>query len=319
MTMEALKRAEMHLENQDPTKQFAIKQARGMLVAAGVKDPGPIAPPVEKQAAKTPEIPTLPNFYIKRPVEGLVLPSSDQLVTAARTELKSRFGRGFEVPEPRQDLFVTLQNFAERGIKGFDEIYYQPSLELTGKDKFWEGKGIVKPEPYFWQQIKDGNFPAGAAMLEEGWFVGDSRVKPMYDNDKQKYGKDDYMEPLMAYLRASEKIQRYSVADASRFGVSPTEIEEVIVPVFTEMSGAKGIVRNRRYMEFNVRGNMTHPEYGQTNTWEWFSDHAFRDAGRLVGGRSVSGGLADVFDVSVGSRSGDAGFSLVVAFPSKPR
>ncbi|KKQ26832.1 MAG: hypothetical protein US43_C0044G0010 [Candidatus Levybacteria bacterium GW2011_GWA1_37_16] len=277
------------------------------------------AVPIEKQSAEV-EASIIPNFYIKRPIEGLLFPSSDQLITTARKELKSHFGRDFEVPEPPQDLFVTLQNLAERDIKGFNEVYYQPKLELTEKDKFWKGKGIVKPEQYFWQQIRDGNFPAEAVMLEEGWYIGDSRAKPMYYNGKQMYGKRDYMEPLMAYLRASNKIKKYNgIADDSRFGASPEEIEEVIIPEFTVRSGAKGIVRNRKYMEFNVRGNITHPEYGKTNTWEWFSDHAFRDAGRLFGGRSGHGGLAFVNDNSVDCHDDSTGFSLVVGFPSKPQ
>ncbi len=40
MTMEALNRAGMHPENQDPTKQIAIQKARELLVAAKVTDPG---------------------------------------------------------------------------------------------------------------------------------------------------------------------------------------------------------------------------------------------------------------------------------------
>lgn len=263
----------------------------------------------------------IPDFYIKRPIERLVFPSSDQLITAARRELKDSFGRDFEVSTPPAILFEDLRNFAETGIKGLDKIYYQSGLELTEKDKFWKGKGKVKPDPYFWKQIKNGNFPSEVAMLEEGWFVGDSRVKPMYNNGQQRYEGDDYLEPLMKYLRDSNRIQRESgVPDCSRFGASPTEIEKVISTVFSEMSGAKGIVRNRRYMEANVRNNIDHPEYGQTNTLEWFGDPVFRGgAYRLLGGSSVDGGLAHVGGHPVDWRFDFAGFSLVVAFPSKPR
>lgn len=262
----------------------------------------------------------IPNFYIKKPVEGLVLRSADQLVVSASAELKAAFRRDFEVPNPPDDLFATLQNFAERGIKGFDEVYYQPRLQLTENDEFWKGRGIVKPEPYFWQQIKNGDFRQEAAMLEEGWYIGDRRGKPMYAYRQQRYGEDDYIEPLMTYLRATNRIQKYSILpDYSRFGASPQEIEGVILPEFAERSEARGGVRNRRYMEFNVRGNIAHPEYGQTNTWEWFGDSAFRGSRRLFGGLSGRGGLALVFDDSVDGRDTGTGFSPVVFFPSKPR
>lgn len=41
MVMERLDATEGHPENQDPTKQFAIQQAKRLLVEAKVKDPGP--------------------------------------------------------------------------------------------------------------------------------------------------------------------------------------------------------------------------------------------------------------------------------------
>lgn len=61
-----------------------------------------------------------------------------------------------------------------------------------------------------------------------------------------------------------------------------------------------------------------HPEWGQTNTWEWFADK-YGDDGRLIGGRSGDGGLARVGCVWSGYRRGGLGFSPVVPFPSKTR
>ncbi len=276
-----------------------------------------ISPSAEE--ATVPEQRPIPTFYIRRPLEErLVLPSSDQLVVAARAELKGAWGRDFEIPTPPDALFEDLENFAERRIRGLDEVYYQPGLQLKENDKFWKEKGRVKPEQYFWQQIKDGNFPAESAMLEEGWFVGDRRAKPRYENGQQRYGEDDYMESLMAELRDAGKIQRYSgIPDISRFGASPQEIEGTILPVFAEMTGVKGKVRNRKFIEFNVRGNMAHPEYGQTNTWEWFADPAFRGSHRLIGGHSGLGGLAFVHVNLVVHRLDSTGFSPVIAYPSK--
>ena len=270
------------------------------------------------------EAPITPNFYIVRQVEGLVLLSVDQLVVTARKQLKDKMFRDVEVPEPSADLFETLRGFAERGITKFDDIHYFPQMQLQENDKLWRGRDRVKPEPYFWQQIKKGenNFPQHVAELDEGWYIFDSRVKPMYENGQQRYGEDDYMEPLMAYLRElgpeNGGIEKYSrIPDYSRAGASPREIEEVILPAFAEMSGAKGIVRNRRYIEFNVLGNIAHPELGKTNTWEWFGDPVFQGDCRLLGGDSDFGGLAYVDDLHVDGRNGDTAFSPVVKFPSK--
>lgn len=272
--------------------------------------------PVEEATAQA-ERP-VPNFYILRQVEGLVIPSADQLVVTARKELKEKMFRDVEVPEPSADLFETLRGFAERGITKFDEIHYFPQMQLKEDDKLWKERGRVKPGSNFWQQIKEGNFPQHVTELDEGWYIFDRRAKPMYANGQQRYSGDDYMEPLMAHLRATNRIERYSpVPDTSRAGASPREIEGVILPAFAEMSGAKGIVGNRRYIEFNVLGNIAHPELGQTNTWEWFGDPAFRGDSRLIGGFSDGGGLADVDDDHVGFRFDFTAFSPVVRFPSK--
>lgn len=260
------------------------------------------------------------GIYIVRSVKRLVLPSSDQLVKAARIAIKANFDKDWEVPEPAQDLFETLKSFAVRGITNFNEVYYQPGLHLKEDDKFWKVRGRVKPGSYFWQQIRDGNYPEDVTVLPEGWFIGDRRGKPMYANGQQRYGNEDYMEAIMAALRgASDGIEKYSrVPDSSRAGASPREIEGVILPAFAKASGAKGIVRNRKYIEFNVRGNMVHPEWGKTNTLEWFADPVFRGAGRIFGGGSDGGGLADVCGSSVDDRYGGVGFSPVVEFLSKP-
>lgn len=296
------------------------KSAEGWLIARGGKDIPFPAQPTSAATESSASTPHAPNFYTKRSTEGLVLPSADQLMASATLELKRAFRRDLEVPQPPAELFETLQNFAERGITKFDETYYLPGLRLTQDDQLWKGRGKVKPGNYFWQHIENGNFPSDVTVLEEGWYIGDKRGKPMYQNGQQRYGEDDYMEPLMAHLRTSNRIQKYSrVPNYSRFGASPEEIEGVILPTFAEMSEARGIVRNRRYIEFNVRGNMVHPEWGQTNIWEWFGDPVFAGAYRLFGGDSDGGGLADVHDSSVGDRNDVTGFSPVVYFPSKPR
>lgn len=282
--------------------------------------------PVEKiiseqsavESAKTSEAFKMPaNVYVIKSVEGLTLPKSDQLVTASTKELKDYFGINIEVPTPPVALFETLEAFAKRGIERFDEVYYLKGMRFDKNDKFWQSRGRVKPEDYFWEQIKNNNYPPQVAELEEGWYIGDRRGKPQYDNGQQMY-EDDYLAPLMEVLRSAGKIEKYGrVPAGSRFVTSPREIEDVILPTFKEMSGAQGIVRMRRYIEFNVRGNIAYPEWGKTNTWEWFADPAYQGASRLLGGGSGRGGLASVVSDDVDDRRDDAAFSPVIFFPSK--
>lgn len=262
----------------------------------------------------------IPNIYVRRPVENLVLPSSAQLVATAAQELKAVFKQEFEVPKPPAELFETLRAFAERRITGFDEVYYQPAKKFDQYNISLDFNGFAEPKKSFWELIKIGKYPAKVTELEEGWFIGDRRAKPMYSNGRQRYGKDDYLEPLMGYLRSlplSDRIDAGHVPDNSRFGASALEIEKKVLPIFKEASGAKGIVRNRRYMEFNIRGNLVHPEWGKTNTYEWFADQVYYGAKRLIGGNSASGGLSDISHAPAETHAAHISFSPVVFFPSK--
>ncbi len=260
-----------------------------------------------------------PEFQVEAPaVVSLAiepLPSSEHLMTAEKQAVSAFFGKDIAVSEPPAELFQTLEQMSKIGITGF-EPHFLPQVSLTEKSKIPGWK--VKPESWFWQKIKEGKISKDAATLQEGWYLVDKRKKPNYDNGQQRYD-NDYAEPIMADLRKTGKIQKYSsVPDISRFGASPEEIEQVILPEAVRITGTKGDLTAKRYIEFNVWGNMFHPEWGQTNTLEWFADR-FGDSSRLYGGYSVAGGLTSVHDVWSGHRHGDVAFSPVVRFPSKPR
>lgn len=258
---------------------------------------------------------TSADIYIPRPVEGLILPSSEQLVGAARRELKTFFGQDIMVPEPPAELFHTLERFAGLGIRGF-EPQYLPQLQLREKDNFPGLK--VKPGKWFWDCVKDGSIEKGADTLDEGWYLLDGRWKPNYRDGQQVY-EDDYLAPLMENLRASGRIQPYRyVPRNSRFGASPLEIEQVILPEFAKQTQPEGEVSNMSYALFSVIGNMKRQEWNDTTTWQWFRDK-FEDGRRLIGGSSHGGGLAGVGAGTSDYRFDHAGFAPVVAFSSKTR
>lgn len=305
MVMERLDAASKLPENQDPARQSAIGQAKELLISAHVKDPGV---EVEMSPLRTP-------VEAKTAIQEL-LPFSKQLIRIEREALSAFFGKDIAVPKPPQELFVTLEEMLELGITGF-EPHFLPRVSFTEKSKIPGWK--VRPNPWFWQKIQDGSVSADAATLQKGWYLVDGRQKPNYDNGQQRY-KDDYAEPIMQELRETGKIQKCSfVPDISRFGASPDEIEQVILPEIIRITGTKGEISNKRYIEFNIWGNMFHSEWGQTDTSEWFADRLWGGDRRLRGGRSDLGGLARVSGLWSGVRDDDIAFSPVVKFPSSAR
>lgn len=253
----------------------------------------------------------------------LVVPVASQetletkgLVIAESIALKGFFGKDIQVPQPPTELFKTLDAMEERGIARF-EIHYLPGVELSPEGKLPGWK--VKPELWFWQQIKDGGIAKDAANLRAGWYLVDGRGKPNYGYGRQRYEDDGWFQTTIDELRASNRIQKFSdVVSGSRFGVSANEVEQVILPEFAKSLKTTGLVRTPREIEFNVLGNIHHPEWGNTNTWELMNDK-FELDGRLFGGYSVSGGLASVSYGWVLHRDGFMAFRSLVEFSPKPQ
>ena len=251
-----------------------------------------------------------------RRTDVLLLPHSEQLIEKEREALKAFFGKDIAVPEPPVELFQTLENMLGLGITGF-EPHFLPQVSLTEEDKLPGWK--VKPSSWLWEEIKECNISTDASGLKEGWYLVDRRRKPRYDNGNQRYN-NDYFESIMQELRKTGKIQEYSfVPTTSRFGASPAEIEQVILPEFARTVDTRGEAANKTYMQFNVWGNMYYPEWGKTTTLEWFVDRS-DDYVCLCGGRSDGGGLAHVSSsLWPGERRDFIAFSPVIRFLSKPR
>ena len=204
----------------------------------------------------------------------------------------------------------------ERGVTIF-EPHCLPPIHFE-KNLKWPGKG-VKPEDWYWEQIKAGRISKEAAKLQGLWFLVDGSQKPNHDSGRQLY-ENDPLGPTLARLRQEGKIAVPSsyrhIPDASRFAVSWDEVTQHVNPAVAELLGVEvSQVRLPRAIEFNVLGNLFHPEWGETTTWEWFED-VFGGGRRLHGGYSVYGGLADVDHYWSDGRD-DIGFRPLVVFPSK--
>jgi hypothetical protein len=93
-------------------------------------------------------------------------------------------------------------------------------------------------------------------------------------------------------------------------------LPELASAIGKDTLGSEGKVVNNPYKIFNVVGNMRHPEWGDTNTSEWFGDE-FGPGYRLFGGDSDLGSLVCLIYRWPARRDGRVGFRPLIAFPSK--
>ena len=240
---------------------------------------------------------------------------SEQLVASENRAWRSFLGKDTIVPTPPQELSVAMLKAKEIGWTQA-EAHFFPKIEFEQDSNFpgW----TVKPEEWYWQQIKTGTVAKDAATLEEGWIIIDGSQKPQYKDGKQMYENDPFT-LLLTQLRKEGKIQVpdwcRDIPKASRFGVSDDELRGSVNPANANLLGVQPEeqVRVPKEIEFNVLGNLYHPEWGKTNTWEWLEDK-FEDGNRLIGGNSDSGGLARVNGHASDNRDNFLGFRPLVVF-----
>ena len=246
------------------------------------------APAVEVQAVRTPEAPA----EIKRfSPDQLILPET-------------------QIPQEVSDI---LQR-AER--VGFTLEAYHLSNVVLDENSEVEGWNS-KPESWYWEQIKKGNISQNAPKLSDSWVLIDPITRPDYNRGRQLH-ESDPLGPLLAKLRKDKKIQAVrGIPETSRFSISSNELSQVVLPEIAELLGVEAsAVRLPKAIEFNVIGNMKHPEWGKANTWEWFEDN-FGVGRRLIGGDSGVGGLSDVSYGWSDDRYGGMAFRPLVVISPK--
>src|SRR3990167_936143 len=99
--------------------------------------------------------------------------------------LEEFFGRE-TTPEPPKELL----EFVERtNVKGFTfEPYLEPGRQFPQDAEYpgWR----VKPQPWFYEQIRQNNISPDAARLPLGWAAMETIVRPDYDGGRQLYQND---------------------------------------------------------------------------------------------------------------------------------
>jgi len=235
---------------------------------------------------------------------------------AQQIETRNRFFGKEILPEPPMEL----TEFIERTCKlGFTfEPYLSPGKHFSSDSDYpgW----VVRPQAWFFDQIKRGNISPDSVRLPLQWAAMETIERPSYDRGGQLY-ENDALASILEDLRKGGKIAVPDwckhIPSVSRFGVSADEISGPVASRFAEVVKVNAVnVDAPTYMAFNYLGNIAHPEFGQANTAEWFVN-IFARGYRLIGGNSDNDGLAGVGCDSSDGHRGDLGFRLLVAFPPK--
>ena len=224
----------------------------------------------------------------------------ETLYESERAKLSEFFERGIEVPPLPEE--ITLERMERWEALGL-EIHYLPPIDMSkeGDLKKW-----VKPN---FKNIDQPKLPPDAMLLPGRWVLVDGRKKPIYESGNQDYENDGcFLGPVFEELRKKGLVENHE-NPRSRFNVSPKELEKPeVVAAFAQAMGLEpGQVSLPRMVEFNILGNVHHPEWGQppSDCGEWFADKYQAGQRRLDGGGSGRGGLACVsWRVPVDRRDG---------------
>lgn len=257
----------------------------------------------------------------KTPIEAttvLNVENAPRLLKPAWIESNRFFAKDITELEVPDSFYKTEERLRQIGFTRAEPLVL-PQRTLLKNDPLWEGR--VKPERWFWRKIQNGKLKAESAILEKGVYLIDERARPVYKDGQQRYEDDGFMEDLIKGLRRKGRIEKFAYGpEYSRFGVSPWEIEQVILPEFAsaigkDALGSEGRVVNNPYIIFNVVENMRHPEWGYSKyTGEWFGDEVGSDY-RLLGGCSDPSGLTAVGTYYPSNdRSSRVGFRPLIAF-----
>ena len=225
-------------------------------------------------------------------------------------KLEAFFGRKIEVPPlPEEITPERIEQWEKQKL----ELHYLPPIDMSKEHELttW------KKEPDFGYLTKS-DLPEGVMILFSGWVLVDAREKPQYDKGNQMYKDDeDFLGSVLEELRDRGLIEE-SNNPQSRFNILLQELEkpEVIAALAAACKLKPEQITIPRLIEFNILGNIYHPEWGEepSNCSEWFADKYQAGQFRMRGGDSDSGGLECVRWFSPDIRSSQIGFRILARF-----
>lgn len=219
------------------------------------------------------------------------------------------FGRVFDLTPFEQKL----REYGEEKIRWWKslelEVHFLPPVLMTQGVEFsgWE----VKPQKEYYKWVEEGKIfycNSEGVLIERPVYqlrgitvLIDTRLKPSYQDGKQMWENDEnFLGPIIEKLREQGKLAKYEHGpQSSRFGISANEWEEHLKPALVEFLGLQfHQVRLERAIEANVIPqlfpHMPRKDDGKTDTSVWYEEFFQDRDGRLRGGRSDFGGLANV-------------------------
>ncbi len=249
------------------------------------------------------------------------LPYSD--FVAEKAAWQTRFSHDIDMPYPPHLLVDTLKRAKEAGITSL-EYHFLPGVTMEEDGIIIDGHKHLFPDIPDWKASPYWFFQDTEPIYEALTFPSchilvDNTQKPNYQDDNQMYGSDPFKKLIISL---ADKLLPH--IEGSRFGISYDARAEHFDPALAQTLGLTQAVEKGKAkvtvpteLMFNVIGNMFHPEWGNTSTYEWFEDQ-FEVVNRLIGGDSGSGGLSSIDCELTRSPNGSVGFRPLIVFPQKP-
>lgn len=247
-------------------------------------------------------------------------PWKNNLYQKEKMLITSFFGREFPIePLPTEITKDRLDRWEKQGMG----LHYLPDIDFDRNQQFPGWK--IKPYEWFYERVKVGDvldFDHNGKLtqveqptnLGGKWVLVDERPKPV-DNNGLVY-ENDFLEETMRTMRGAGLLDHnHDLNPGTRFFTSWTEWNEKIRPEAAKLLGVKtDQVRLPRVVEFNYFGNLLHPDWGTTDTWEWLQEACGAGKYRMRGGHSFAGGLAIVYWRGPAGHGTDRGFRPMVDF-----
>jgi len=216
----------------------------------------------------------------------------NELITIEKETIIKYFGeelgKTIEVPPLPAEITSEQLEFWEQNQLA---LHYSPGVEIT-KDNTFPGQ-TKKLDADIYKWIVEAKISPEAAKLPKGWILIDTRAKPNYASGDQMY-ENDLLAPVLEKLRLAGYISSFKQT-SSRFNISADELNKAEV----QIALAETLKIKLEQLDlppatlYNYLGNAFYPEWGETNTWEWFQEE-YSGGRRLDGGLSGAGGLSGV-------------------------
>ena len=180
-------------------------------------------------------------------------------------------------------------------------LHFLPSIALT-QDldlPLWKDR----PGHFFYESIDKGTIHPDSQSLPEKWILVDARDKPektgpwVSSSDVWILEKLGFHPKNFFKKKATQIFDQEYLAGAlvkkgfsSRFCLSVNDVKELKPSIQKILKLDNQKIRLPRFIEYNYLGNTFYPQWGTTQTWEWFEDVYDHDQ-HLAGGSDSLGAI----------------------------